>query len=123
MSFCPGELRTLQLKTATHEGEPSPSKLVAGEVVDVTVRLARVRVRVRWLGLGLGLEVVDVTVRAVEALDNLHSPRPYSPRPYSLWRHSPRPTPWSYLLWQVRAVDAFDNLVDNVRRPQEEPRF
>ena len=59
MSFCPGELRTLQLKTATHDGEPSPSKLVAGEVVDVT----------------------------------------------------------------VRAVDAFDNLVDNVRRPQEEVRF
>ena len=28
-----------------------------------------------------------------------------------------------YLLWQVRAVDAFDNLVDNVRRPQEELRF
>jgi len=23
----------------------------------------------------------------------------------------------------VCAVDAFDNLVDNVRRPQEEPRF
>ena len=59
VSFCPGAVRTLQLKTATHAGEPSPAKLVAGDSVDVT----------------------------------------------------------------VRALDAFDNLVDNVRRPQEELRF
>ena len=59
VTFCPGEPRTLQLKTATHAGDPSPARLVAGDSVDVT----------------------------------------------------------------VRALDAFDNLADNVRRPQEELRF